>query len=66
MVNKGSILMIQSLFRTTLLLALTALPKFLLFIPLGTPEIIKGFSTGFSAPGDKTPASKVLSGMRKI
>ena len=36
------------------------------FIPLGTPEIVKGCSTGYSAPDGKAPAAMVLSDMRKI
>ena len=56
--------MFQSLLRTTL--PLTALPQFLFFIPLGTPEIVKGCSTGYSAPDGKAPTAMVLSDMRKI
>ena len=52
--------MFQSLIRTTLPQTLTALPQFLLFIPLGTPEIVKGCSTGYSAPDGKAPAAMVL------
>ena len=53
-------LMFQSLLRTTLPQILTALPQFLLFIPLGTPEIVKGCSTGYSTPDGKVPAAMVL------
>lgn len=52
--------------KTTFILTLTALPKFLLFIPLETPEILKGFSAPFWHSRWETPASKALSGMENL
>lgn len=51
--------------RTTLL-TLIAHPKFLLFIPSRTLEIMKGFSTRICHSRWETQASKVLSGVKKI
>lgn len=65
LLKKGSKLMIQSPLRTTLVLALMALPKFLLLIVLGIPAIMKEFSIDLPAPHGKTPTSKVLSSVRK-